>query len=169
VLLRRRSLPLAAAALLSLLACASDDAIPVSTNYDPLVRFPAQASYVWDEAANSLPDDPAIDRNTTDALLKDVANEAFAARGYRVAAGPPADYRLSYQYVVHTYIGPDVSRAFGSISLLLVESASGRRVWMGFGRAEIHVGLSPEERRARLSGAMTRMLEQFPPSQRPPE
>ena len=169
MLLCRRSLPFLAAGLLALLACASDDAIPVATNYDPLVRFPAQATYVWDEAANSLPDDPAIDRETTDALLKDVANEAFAARGYRVVASAPADYRLSYQYVVHTYIGPDVSRAFGSVSVLLVESASGRRVWLGFGRAEIHVGLSPEERRARLSEAMNRMLAQFPPSQRPPE
>lgn len=169
MLLRRRSLTFTASALLSLLACASNDAIPVSTNYDPLVRFPAQASYAWDEAANSLPDDPAIDRQATDALFKDVANEAFAARGYRVVEGSAADYRLSYQYVVHTYIGPDVSRAMGSFSLLLADRASGRRVWMGFGRAEIHVGLSPEERRARLSDAMTRMLEKFPPSQRPPE
>ena len=168
MLLRRRSLPLAAA-LVALLACASDDAIPVSTNYDPLVRFPAQATYVWDEAANSLPKDAAIDHQTTDALLKDVANEAFAARGYRVVPSAPADYRLSYQYVVHTYIGPDVSRAFGSVSVLMVESASARRVWMGFGRAEIHVGLSPEERRARLADAMARMLEHFPPSQRPPD
>lgn len=169
MLLRNRSLPMLAAALLASLACASNDAIPVSTNYDPLVRFPAQASYVWDEAANSLPDDPAIDRTEMDELLKGVADEAFAARGYRVVASAPADYRLSYQYSVHTYIGPDVSRAFGSVSVLLVESASGRRVWMGFGRAEIHVGLSPEERRARLADAMARMLEHFPPSQRPPE
>jgi hypothetical protein len=55
----------------------------------------------------------------------------------------------------------------GSISLLLVEKASGRRVWLVFGQAEVHVGLSPEERRARLSDALTRMLAKFPPSQRP--
>jgi hypothetical protein len=169
VLLRRRSLPFLAAALLSLLACVSNDAIPVSTNYDPLVRFPAQATYVWDDAANSLPDDPAIDRQATDALFREVANEAFAARGYRVVEGGAANYRLSYQYVVHTYIGPDVSRAMGSFSLLLADHASKRRVWMGFGRAEIHMGLSPEERRARIADAMNRMLEHFPPSQRPPE
>lgn len=155
--------------LLPLLACASNDPIPVSTNYDPLVRFPAAATYAWDDAANALPDDPAIDRTTTDALFKDVADEAFAARGYRVAQGPTADFRLSYQYVVHTYIGPDVSRSMGSLSLLLSDHATGRRVWMGFGRAEIHVGLSPEERRARLADAMQRMLAKFPPSQRPPE
>jgi len=164
---RHRSLPLVAAALLSLLACASKDAIPVSSNYDPLVRFPAQATYVWDEAANSLPDDPAIDRAGTDAMMREVADEGFATRGYRVTTGPDANFRLSYQYVVHTYIGPDVSRSMGSISLMLADHASGRRVWMGFGRAEIHMGLSLEERKARLRDAMARMLEKFPPSQRP--
>jgi len=165
---RSRCAPcLVAAALLLLLGCASNDAIPVSTNYDPLVRFPATATFVWDDAANTLPDDPAIEARSTDALLKSVANEAFAARGYRVVEGASADYRLSYQYVVHTYIGTNVSRSIGSISLMLSDYATKRRVWMGFGRAEIHVGLSPEERRARLSDAMARMLEKFPPSQRP--
>jgi hypothetical protein len=157
---------LLALALLPLLACAGD-AIPVSTNYDPLVRFPPEATFVWDDAANSLPDDPAIDRASMDSLLKDVANEAFASRGYRVVEADPADFRLSYQYAVHTYIGTNVSRAFGSVSVLLADNASGRRVWMGFGRAEIHMGLSPEERRARLADAMRRMLEEFPPAQRP--
>jgi hypothetical protein len=167
VSLPRTPLPALAVLLLALLACASDDAIPVSTNYDPLVRFPAQATYVWDDGANTLPDDPAIDRADIDALFKDVANEAFAARGYQLTGGPSANFRLSYQYVVHTYIGPDVSRSLGSLSLLLSDHASGRRVWMGFGRAEIHMGLSPEERRARLADAMRRMLAKFPPSQRP--
>ncbi len=164
---RTTAIFLSAIATAALAACASDDAIPVSTNYDPLVRFPAEATFVWDDAASSLPDIAASDRQSTDALLKDVANQAFAARGYRVVAGGTADYRLSYQYVVRTYTGPDVSRAVGSISLLLVEKASGRRVWLGFGQAEVHVGLAPEERRARLSDALTRMLANFPPSQRP--
>lgn len=164
---RTRAPVVVAAALLSLLACASDD-VPVSTNYDPLARFPAQATFVWDTAANSLPGNPSIDRASTDALLRDVANEAFATRGYRVTTGA-ADYRLSYQYVVHTFTGPDDSHAMGSISLLLVEKGSGRRVWTGFGQAEVYVGLTPEERRARLREALDRMLVNFPPSQRPEE
>jgi hypothetical protein len=31
------------------------------------------------------------------------------------------------------------------------------------------MGLTPEERRARLADAMARMLHDFPPAQRPPE
>ena len=165
---RCRSAPLLiSSALLALLACASDDAIPVSSNYDPLERFPAQATFVWDAAACSLPDSPAIDPKTTDALLKDVANQAFGARGYRVVERGPANYRLSYQYAIHSFKGVEVSKAVGTVSLLLLENSSGRRVWMGFGQAEVHVGLSPEERRIRLSDALNRMLEKFPPSQRP--
>lgn len=160
---------LALAALSSLSACASSDAVPVSSSWDPLWRFPAQATFAWDDAASSLPDDPAIDRAGVDALVKSVASEAFAAREYRPAALGAADYRLSYQYAVHTYVGSEGSRADGALSLQLVDGASGRRVWLGFGRAEVHVGLSPEERRARLREALDRMLADFPPAQRPPD
>jgi hypothetical protein len=152
-------------ALIALVACASDDAIPVSTNYDPLFHFPARATYAWDEAANTFPNNPDIDRKEMDALLKDVANEAFAAHGYRVTPGP-ADYRLSYQFSITSRRGVE-SVAVGSLSLLLTETSSGRRVWTGFGQAEVFVGLTPEQRRARLRDAMERMLQNFPPNQRP--
>ena len=157
---------LVAAALLCLLACASDHAIPVSTNHDPLVDFPAQATYLWDDSANSFPNNPDIDRKEMDALFKDVINEAFAARGYRVTTGQ-ADYRLSYQFAVQSRRGVEESFAMGTLSLLLTEMGSGRRVWTGFGQAEVYTGLTPEERRARLRDAMERMLQNFPPTQRP--
>jgi hypothetical protein len=50
--------------------------------------------------------------------------------------------------------------------LWLVDAAAKRRVWMGYVRAEILVGLSREERVMRLRGAMARLLEKFPPAQR---
>lgn len=162
--LSKSTLP--ACLLLAALACANDHGIPVSTTYDPLVRFPTQATFAWDDAQISLPDLP--DRDATDALLREVAEEAFAARGYRVAA-PPANYRLSYEYDVVERIGPDVAKAVGSVSILLTDSGTGRRVWLGFGRAEVYPGLSREERKARLREALDRMLADFPPSGRPPE
>jgi hypothetical protein len=162
---RLRSIPhvLLAAALAG---CAANDVVSVTSAHDPLARFPAQATFSWDDAASSQPEDPAIDRDELDGLLKEAATEAFAARGYR-AAPPPAPYQLSYHYVVNTRISAEKSKSVGSLSLQLAESASGRRVWVGFGRAEVFVGLTPEERKARLRGAFDRMLEDFPPAQRP--
>jgi hypothetical protein len=156
---------LATALPIALAGCASDD-IAVSTTFDPLVRFPATATYAWDDAARSLPEDPRIDARSFDTLVKQAADQEFAARGYRAVASGPANFRLSYQFVVHTWIGADNSRAVGSLSLLLAESRSRRRVWLGFGKAEIHVGLSEAERRERLRDAFARMLKDFPPSQR---
>jgi hypothetical protein len=161
---RLPKLPILLAALVAGLACASNDAIPVSTTFDPLVHFPAQATFSWDDAAIALPNLP--DRDATDALLREVAEEAFAARGYRVAE-PPTNFRLSYHYDVVERLGPVVAKAIGSVSLLMTDAGSGRRVWLGFGRAEIYVGLTPEERKARLRNALDRMLTEFPPSGRP--
>ncbi|MEN8158824.1 MAG: DUF4136 domain-containing protein [Myxococcota bacterium] len=163
---RLPKLPSLALVLATALACASNDAIPVSTTHDPLARFPAQATFSWDEAAISLPDMP--EREATDALFREVAEEAFAARGYQAGA-PPTNFRLSYHYAVNERIGPDVAKAVGSVSILMTESDTGRRVWLGFGRAEVYVGLTREERKARLRDALDRMLAKFPPSGRPPE
>ena len=38
---------------------ASDD-VGVSTTFDPLTRFPAAATYAWDDTARLLPDDRAL-------------------------------------------------------------------------------------------------------------
>jgi hypothetical protein len=149
----------------SLAGCASDG-VEVSTTYDPLTSFPAQATYRWDERANKLPTDPRIVALDLDPILKAAAEEEFAARGYRAAVAPPVDYRLSYELVVHTWIGADNSRSVGSLSMLLVEAETGRRVWLGFGRAEIQVGRTRAERKQRLREALARILENFPPTQR---
>jgi hypothetical protein len=159
----RLSLVLAAA--LALLGCASDQ-IDVSTTFDPLTPFPAQASYLWDDAASQLPDDPRINQMETDSLIREAANSQFAARGYRLSTTASAHYKLSYDLAVHTWYGPDNSSSLGSLSLWLTDAATRRRVWMGYVRAEILVGLSREERLARLEKAMARLLEKFPPAQR---
>jgi Domain of unknown function (DUF4136) len=159
---RPNILALGCALAAMLVACAD---IPVSTTVDPLASFPRQATYVWDEAAIRLPTDPRIRQLDPDSLIREAANAEFAARGYRVSAGGPATYRLAYDFQVHTWHGPDNSSSVGSLSLWLSD-AEKRRVWMGYARAEIHVGLSREERLARLREAIADMLDHFPPKQR---
>jgi len=152
--------------LLVLLAGCASDVVEVSTTYDPLEPFPAQASYAWDDRANKLPADPRLAALDLDPIIKQAAEEELALRGYHPATSGSPDYRLSYELVVHTWIGPDDSLSVGSLSLLLAEASSGRRVWLGFARAEVHVGLTPAEREQRLRDAFARMLAKFPPAQR---
>jgi len=165
MLARRHVLALSLWMAAHVVGCASEG-IDVSTTFDPLTRFPAQASYVWDEAASQLPDDPRINQMDTDSLIREAANAEFAARGYRLATSGSANYRLSYDLAVHTWYGPDNSSSLGSLSLWLADASTKRRVWMGYVRAEVLVGLSREERLTRMRGAMARLLEKFPPAQR---
>jgi hypothetical protein len=151
---------------LALLAGCASDGVEVSTTYDPLASFPAEASYTWDDRANKLPPNPRIEALDLDPLIKEAAAEELALRGYRAATSGSPDYLLSYELVVHSWIGADNSLSVGSLSMLLVEANSGRRVWLGFARAEVHVGLTPAERKERLRGAFARMLAKFPPAQR---
>ena len=164
--LHQRLLPLALliAVGLQLGGCASDG-IETSTTFDPLHPFAAQATYVWDERSNRLPKDPRIQQLDLAPLITEAANTELSARGYRPVEGS-ANYRLSYDLAVHSWIGADNSRSIGSLSLILIEQASNHRVWLGYARADVHVGLSVEERRARMRQAVERMLENFPPSQR---
>ena len=162
---RRHVWTLSAALLVSLAGCATDD-VGVSTTFDPLAPFPLRATYAWDDRASSSPDDASIGRLDLDTLLKDVADEEFGARGYSAVASGSVHYRLSYQLTVSTWIRADKSRSTGSLSLMMVDAGTNRRVWVGFARAEIHVGLTRTERRERLHKVVARMLEKFPPTQR---
>ena len=125
---------------LPLVGCASDG-IETSTTFDPLHPFPAQATFSWDERANRLPKDPRIQQLDLAPLIVEAANAEFSARGYTPVESA-ANYRLSF------------------------DQGSNHRVWLGYARADVHVGLSVEERRERMRRAVTRMLVSFPPSQR---
>ena len=146
----------------------SGNRIPVSTAFDPLVRFPAEASFAWDRAAISLPHNPELNAAKLGHVIEQEAEAAFAARGYRLAHGEQADYQLSYHLRVDTFIAADRSSATAGLSLLLVDPG-GRRVWTGWGRAPFYVGSAIEARRARLRQAIDDMLTHFPPQQMPPE
>lgn len=163
MLARRSLILLAALGAAALTGCASDD-LQTSFIHDPLSPFPAQATFSWDASANKLPAYERIEALDLDPLIREAANQEFALRGYRVATGG-TDYRLSYQVAVHTWIGPDNSKSIGTLSLLLVDTKLDRRVWLGYARAEMHVGASREERLEGLRVAIGKMLEKFPPNQ----
>ena len=158
----RRRFPAAAAIMLAaLVGCVSGE--PVSSAFDPLTRFPAEATFVWDEAANREPDDPRVRDLNFGPRLRELTTEVLAARGYREAESDSADYQISYQLSVHTWISPDQSTSVGSLSITMVDARSGRRVWMGFAQAEAQVQLAEEVRNERLKTLLEAMFKAFPP------
>lgn len=158
---RRSFFGLAALCLVALVSCASDD-LATSVAFDPLTQFPEQGTFSWDDAANKLPSDDRVAALDLDPLIREAANAEFGGRGYRMVTGA-ADYKLSYQLAVDTWIGPDNSKSIASLSLRLAETKTDRRVWLGYGRAEMHVSISRDERLKRLREATSKMLENFPP------
>ena len=148
--------------LACVVGCASDG-IEVSTTFDPLTQFPPQATFLWDDAANRLPTDERIAALDIEPRLKAASEAEFALKGYRLATSGDPDFLLSYQLVVHSWIGADNSRSTASLSLLLTEAASARRVWLGFGRTEIQMQLPQDQREERLRVAVTKILANFPP------
>lgn len=146
----------------ALFGCASDDTA-VSTAFDPLAVFPVQASFAWDDEANREPDDPRVRELNFGPRLRMLATAALTARGYREAGSEAADYQVSYQLSMHTWIAPDHSTSVGSLSITMIETRSGRRVWMGFARAEAQTALPEDARNQRLSVILERMFENFPP------
>jgi len=147
-----------------LLGCASDG-VETSTAFDPLTQFPTQATFLWDSSSNKLPADDRIAALDLGPVIEEAAEAEFGVRGYTLSTSESANYLLSYQVATHSWIGADNSRAVGSLSLLLVEAASGRRVWLGIGRAEMNVGLAKAERLAGMRAALAKMLKEFPPNQ----
>jgi hypothetical protein len=151
-------------ALLVALGCGSDDGPRIGTSHDPLYAFPAQATYSWAEKGNVVPDDPRIARLELGPLIKKVADEAFAARGY-VPTESGAHYVMSYQVRID-WFKVQTSEMLGSVTLQLAESKSRHRVWSGFGRSVVHPSRTPEVREQRMRKAIQKMLENFPPGVR---
>ena len=149
--------------LVSLTGCATDG--DVGATFDPLTAFPATAVWVWDEAQNKLPDDDRLDRAALDRNIKTAVAAEFAKRGYSETSASKVHYLLSYEVGIHTWMSQTEARAYGTLSVLLTEAASGRKVWLGFLRMQIDMSLTPDQRNERLRGKVARMLEKFPPAQ----
>jgi hypothetical protein len=155
-------------ALAAVSGCATDDthSTGVGATFDPLTMFPASATWAWDDAANRLPKDERIRSLDFDAIIKEVVPDEFAARGYVQASAAAPDYLLSYDLRMNTWISQTEARSIGSLSLLMVEAESGRRVWLGFIRAEMDMSNTRESRKEFITKELRKLLKDFPPSQR---
>ena len=136
----------------------------VGSTHDPLVVFPAEATWAWDEADNRLPNAEIVRTLDLDSVIREAATAAFAERGYvEASSGAPAQYLLSYDVGLGEVITQTSSRAVGSVSLHLVEARTGHRVWVGFVRTDVDVSRTDAERRSWMRERMRTMLKDFPP------
>ena len=165
MILRARLSVLALGSILIAIGCANP-AYEASSVFDPLATFPTEATFAWNDGANHLPDNPELQHLDYDRLLRQVSNEEFGKRGYTSAAPGSSDYWLSYELTVHRWISTERTQARGTLSLSLVDVKTRNRVWLGFGRAQVLVGLSEEERIERLHVILAKILKSFPPGQR---
>jgi len=151
--------------LLLAVGCAKP-AFDVSAIFDPLATFPLEATFSWNDKANHPPKDPELQSLGYDRLLKQISNEEFAKRGYTNVASGAADFLLSYELTIHRWISVEKTQATGTLSLSLVDTKTNNRVWLGYGRAQVLIGLSEKERIDRLRLILAEMLKNFPPNQR---
>lgn len=151
------------APLVPSLACASGD-VQVGASFDPLERFPAEATWRWDEPRNVGPKDERLAELGVEPMVREIVTAELAAHGDSQARSSVPGYPLSYEINVTSRIRPEGdSFSIGSLSLLLADPDARRRVWVGFARAQVDVDRSAGERRAGLEAAIRRMLEGFPP------
>jgi hypothetical protein len=154
-----------AVVLLSLAGCASQRDADLGATFDPLAPFPATAVWAWDDAQNKLPDDGRLDRQSVDRNIKSAVAAEFAAKGYSETSESLVHYMLSYELGILTWMSHTDARSYGTLSVLMTEAGSGRKVWLGFVRMQIDRSLTPAQRSERLRENLAEMLGNFPPSQ----
>jgi hypothetical protein len=147
--------------LCGLAACASP--LPVGVSFDPLESFPERATWRFDPAANVLPEDPRIQALELGPILEEAIVAELAADGYTLAGSQVADYIVSYELALTTRVRPETSISVGSLSLLLRDAKTRRRVWIAFVQTQVDVRRSPQERRERIHAVVAEMLANFPP------
>ena len=152
-------------AVLTAAGCAEPDRLGVGSTHDPLFRFPATATWTWNERANHMPDDARLEPLDLDSIIRQVAAEEFGRRGYTEAKSGAAHYELSYELGIATWMSQTGATAIGSLSLTLSDPRSGRHLWVGFMRMQADVSLDREQRVERIRNELRELLKTFPPAQ----
>ena len=164
--------------------------LAINSEYDPeaLPNFGRYHTYAWQ------PHPSGTDARLSPAvgpLVVGAADEALAAKGYRLEATGQPDFFIVWRVTIETRQsvseiditpragtpggrlpgGPAVrqtvplTREFneGTLILDIADGPTGRQVWRGWAQGEIQKAVDPGERETRIRTAVRKILAEFPP------
>ncbi|HTO52354.1 MAG TPA: DUF4136 domain-containing protein [Myxococcota bacterium] len=171
-------------ALILCLAFTACSSIEVHDDWDPGASFAGLHSWAWQSATpeatgNARLDDPLLHGRIQGAIQNTLAEKGFTKTSgkpdilvaYHIALDQKLDAHTIYtgygpyrgwygvggaQTVVDTY---DV----GTLLIDFVSPETNDVIWRGTGQSRIQELKTPEERQARVQGAVDQILKQFPP------
>ncbi len=180
----RRLYALTLTLVISVLAGCSSYSI--STDYNPQLDTRQWQSFRWD-MPELHPKDP-YDNDLTRKRVTTAVNQALADKGFTLTDAKPADFTLSYFFLVEPRL--DVHRFYnhrcpwadcrysrfetyiseyqhGSIIVDIKNGRTGELEWRGVAGSRITEGATPEERKNHINQAITELMKEFPPETLP--
>ena len=162
----------------------------INSLHDPeaLSDFARYKTYAWQRS-------PGTDTRVNPAvgpLVVSAADEALAAKGYRLAATDTSDFVIAWQLTIEAkqqvsqidvapsarapggrfpggspmpYQTVPLTREFneGTLILDIIDSPTQRHVWRGWAQGEIQKTVEPGVREKRIREAVRKILDEFPP------
>lgn len=179
----KREMFLYAAATALLAGCSS---VSVVRDYDTSVDFSALHSFAWEFAEQPKTGNPRIDNDLIDERVRSAVAAQLSAKGFVSAGREAADFRVAYfidykqRLSANTvsfgvgsggygrYGGVGYNTAIndyeeGSLTIDIIDPATGKTIWRGIGRRTVYEGNSPARMTKVVNGSVAKILAKFPP------
>jgi hypothetical protein len=167
-----------------LMASASACASPkVGYDYDHSASFTAYHTYGWVPGKQEATGDKRLDNALVDARIRHAVEAQLRSKGYTSSVDGKPDFYVAYHVGMkdmmkgastQNYIGDRAHGTYttlsdiqpykeGTLLIDIVDAASNQLVWQASALAEVHPGMTPDERNERIGSVVRAMLSPFPP------
>lgn len=173
----------------SLSACVSTTSSPTpvggtfSSVQAPGLVFPAGTAFSWSRTMQFLSDDPRLDGEALDAMLRESIEDALTARGYRIVDGATS-YSVGFVAALEGALSDaDIDRHFGINPGLPSQGPKGpsyekgtviidvsdvdahKSLWRSAMQGYVNLDLPASERKERIKRVVSMMFNSFPRGQ----